>query len=558
MRRGQRVAEAKAGSARDAAELLKVRYALDPADKVLKAYLEDEHRVVGIMGPRNSAKSSASIIKLYRNALGQPAGDDGWIKRRTVVVRRTYAELLHTTIPSWKNWLPSAVFGEIPLSLKPIVRRSLIPPLDWEVIFIALDRAEDVRFLNSMEVSDSWVNEAWEVAREIISGLVLTTNRYPNPMSKEGCYRPQVLWDTNGPPLGHWIGYMSGLEAPHEREVAKYRLPETWAIHIQPPGVLPVRDDAGETIGWVDNPDAENSRHRSPSYYQDAVAGATPDIIQRYLVGRPGGVTSGAPVWPHFRMDVHVSKQPLRITPGFPIIVGMDFGRTPAAVVCQELFGESWRIIAELDGVSTGAKEFAEDYLLPLLGRLVAEVDPDQREEWETVIYGDPAGEHESEALNDATPIRMLRAAVGSVARVVPAWSAHKFPPRRDSMNLLMKRLTGAGGPALLISPACKSLLRSAQGAYCYDTTKRISTGETITEPRPNKRNPATHIANALEYAIVGHDKGALIMTPAAGGQIESRRSLGYFARVESERREARKPFVASRGGSFFQRRKVR
>lgn len=541
---------------RSAVTFPEVKFEHDPRDKVLRAYLDDDRRVVGIIGPRASAKSTYSIIKLYRNALSQPVGEHGWIRRRTAVVRRTYAELEHTTLPSWRNWLPPHVFGEVRMS-KPPVHRIVVAPLDWEIVFLALDKAEDIRFLNSMEMSDAWINEAWEVAQQIITGLVLTTNRFPNPMSPEGCYRPQVLWDSNGPPLGHWIGYMSGLETPPEREAGKYALPASWGIHIQPPGVIAVRDDSGEVVGYEDNPEAENSRHRSPSYYRDAIAGATQDIIQRYLIGRPGGATSGAPVWPHFREDWHVAKGELRLVPGWPIIVGMDFGRTPAAVVCQKPFDVGWKVLEEIDGLVTSAKEFTEGHVLPLIGRMIAQEDPDHRQEWEVIFYVDPAGEHGSEA-TDTTPIKEVRGVVRGIARVVPCLAGQRFTIRRDTMNVLMKQTTGSGGPALLLSIGCKSLIRSAAGGYCYGTSKRMSTGEVVVEPRPDKRNPHGHIANALEYALVGHDRGALIMSPASGGLIESRRSLGYFARVESERREARKPFVAGRGGSFFQRRKAR
>lgn len=535
----------------------KITYEAD--GKVLARYGASTARVPIIVGPRMSGKSVRSIIKLYQNALGQKPSSDGWIYRRTIIARSTYGELEHTTIKSWRQWFKPSIWGDIKLTHPP-VHHIVKYPLNWEVIFIALDKAEHVQKLNSMEASDAWVNEGWQVAREVITGLVLTTDRYPNPRSPEGCHMPQVLVDTNGPPLGHWINYMAGLEsvpaAMGQAERDQYTLPAGWEIFLQPPGLTEVRDEGGALSGYEVNPEAENTKWRSATYYTDALAGATPEFVNRYLMGRPGGAADGDRVWHQFNGGLHEAKQPLLLVPGQPVIVGMDFGRTPAVVVCQKPFDLYWRVLAEIEGMVTSAREFMDDWVLPYLGRLLEQAGGD---DWEVMLYCDPAGEHHSEA-NDTTPVREIRAAAGSRVRIVPAHWAKDFTVRRDTMNALFRQQVD-GRQALMIDPGCKALLRAARGGYCYPRQMRQGGNEIFVADRPDKRNPNTHIANALEYAICGHDRGALVLSPTGGGQMRPvgvSRSPGYFARVAQERRLAASPVIMGSGGGFFSRRRGR
>jgi hypothetical protein len=69
-------------------------------------------------------------------------------------------------------------------------------------------------------------------------------------------------------------------------------------------------------------------------------------------------VVEGSPVWPMFRREVHVSNEVLRPVDGAEVVVGLDFGRSPAAVFAQPINN---RILMqhELIGSNEGAVTFA-------------------------------------------------------------------------------------------------------------------------------------------------------------------------------------------------------
>ena len=75
-------------------------------------------------------------------------------------------------------------------------------------------------------------------------------------------------------------------------------------------------------------------------------------------MNKVGLYVEGKPVYPTFSEQEHVSARQLRATPGANIIVGLDFGRDPAAVFCQCINGR-WTVLSELIGMSESAQLFA-------------------------------------------------------------------------------------------------------------------------------------------------------------------------------------------------------
>ena len=50
---------------------------------------------------------------------------------------------------------------------------------DIDVLFLALDREEDVRKLLSLELTGAWINEAREIPKAIVDTLTGRVGRYP-------------------------------------------------------------------------------------------------------------------------------------------------------------------------------------------------------------------------------------------------------------------------------------------------------------------------------------------------------------------------------------------
>jgi hypothetical protein len=153
------------------------------------------------------------------------------------------------------------------------------------------------------------------------------------------------------------------------------------------------RQAAARLIGYKPNPAAENLKYLPPGFYEEKIAGKTKSWIDANIMNRSAVVTDGNPVYPQFRRDVHVSDRPLDIIPEVRVVVGLDFGRQPAALIGQCLRGD-WFIQREFIGRDVSAVEFA-----PALKAYLAQHYPGH----EFNFWGDPAGAHRGQA-TDKTP----------------------------------------------------------------------------------------------------------------------------------------------------------
>ena len=78
-----------------------------PDGQVLSNYIDDDRHVVIIRGPIGSGTSSASCMKIYRQAIGQRKSTiTGKRRSKWAIVRNTYPELLNTTVKTWLDWFP--------------------------------------------------------------------------------------------------------------------------------------------------------------------------------------------------------------------------------------------------------------------------------------------------------------------------------------------------------------------------------------------------------------------------------------------------------------------
>ena len=73
-----------------------------------------------------------------------------------------------------------------------------------------------------------------------------------------------------------------------------------------------IRSPRGEFIRHEINLDAENLRWLASDYYLDLIEGDTTDWINNRLGNETILVIDGSPVWPMFRRDFHVAREPLR------------------------------------------------------------------------------------------------------------------------------------------------------------------------------------------------------------------------------------------------------
>lgn len=468
---------------------------------VARAFLRSDAFVAGIRGPIGSGKSTAAVMKLIRNAQKQKPLRDGWRRRRTAIIRNTYPELKTTTIKTWHQWIDSSI-GNWRDSGPPthhIVDHNA--KLDWEIMFIALDRPDDVRKLLSLELSDAWINEAKEVPKAILDGLTGRVGRFPPRDGEFGCTDPQILMDTNPPEADHWWYVMAERDLSNARNRDMHaemieieaELRKIGALRQDQPLFQYFAQPGGET------PEAENLEHLPPGYYLKAKAGKDPEWVKVYINGEYGFVLDGKPVYPEYRDGIFACE--FSASRHLPIQIGMDFGLTPAAVFGQRMPNGQWRKHSELVTDNMGIIRFAQ-----LVKSHIAE-----HYAGFTIgtITGDPAGNARND--DERTTFDLLRAN-GVVAR--PA-STNSPLLRIEAVRDPMKRLID-GEPGMLIhAKNCPMLRKGYAGGYHY---KRVQvTGDAKYRDEPDK-NLYSHVCDADQYLMIGGGEGKAIIqreTPA-------------------------------------------
>jgi hypothetical protein len=314
--------------------------------------------VRGLMGPIGSGKSVACCMEVVRRALEQAPGRDGVRRSRWAFIRETYPELKSTTIKTWLDWVPEAQFGPVKWEAPIKHVAKFAKDCELEVLFLALDRPQDVKKLLSLELTGAWINEAREVPKAVVDAATGRVGRFPS-MRDGGCTWSGVLMDTNPPDDDHWWYRLAEDERPAD-----------WEFFHQPSGIGPL---------------AENLRNLPAGYYQRVCAGKDENWVKVYVKGEYGTVEEGKPVYRGAWSDsVHVARDELWPIAKQPVEIGYDFGLTPAAVFAQLTPRGQFRVIDELVATDRGLRQFAENVDVPLV-KTKNQGSP-------LYIVGDPAG----------------------------------------------------------------------------------------------------------------------------------------------------------------------
>lgn len=451
----------------------RVRY---NASSTCAEFHADNHYFRGIRGPVGSGKSSACMWELMIRAHAQEPWE-GVRRTRFIIIRNTYPELKQSTIKTWQYWFPEAI---CPLTFDTPIRGKMIRPLadgttvDMEVIFMAVDSPEDVQKLLSTEYTGAYINEASEIDQAVITTLPQRIGRYPATIRDDegkilfaGPTWAGIIADTNPPSTRHWW-----------YRYAEDETPEGFKFFVQPPGML-----YDEKIdGYIENPEAENVDYLPGGfeYYRKIIAAANGDVntISRVVCNEYGVPLHGKPVFPQFRTRLHVAKDKLRVDKSRPLIIGLDWGLNPAAVLGQQTPLGGVVLLDELTPSDESLEEFLDSYLLPLLSSKYSNMTYH--------VVGDPAGRGRS-GLDKRTPFtvcaeRNLRAA--------PAIT-NSFVPRKEAIDFFLNRTNG-----LLLASHLTMLREGFLGQYAY--SRLIGTRDQH-KPTPDK-NDHSHIMDALQY----------------------------------------------------------
>lgn len=468
-----------------------------PASPVLEAFRTDRSRVSLIMGPLGSGKTYAAIVKLLKIMIEQAPNAKGERPTRFIAVRNTYGDLTSTTIKDFQEVFTHK-FGSLKMGgLEPptfhvSIRLSDGTRVKSEVIFLALDRADSVKRLRGTQVTGFWLNEAKELVKPIVDMADLRHGRYPSRAAGGVKFTWRgIIGDTNAPDEDHWY-----------YTLAEEQKPDRWKFFRQPGGVLRTgRKDANGREIWDINEKAENLANLpdGSDYYASGMQGKSDAWIAINLANEYGFVSDGKPVHPEFIDSVHVAAEPIPYDESLPLLLGIDFGRTPAAAICQRL--PQWDRFVVIDELISN--DMSQAVFGPELRRYINANYPGAKVRG----WSDPAGEAKGQATED-TPRRIL------VSAGVPCQPAPSNSPtlRRAAVANPLGRICGDGLPALMVSPKAKIIRKGLAGGFQFRRLK-VAGDERYTD-EPDK-NMYSHPVEALEYMALGEGEGRAALLPA-------------------------------------------
>lgn len=443
-----------------------------------------------IEGPLGSGKTVGACTRIMRHAMEQVKSPiDGMRKTRFAVVRNTHPDLKRTTIRTWLDCFPEHLHGRFNWG-QALTHKIAFDDIRLEVDFMALDRPEDVRRLRSGEYTGIYFNELQYIIKELVDEAT-SRLRYPK-MEDGGPTWRGVIADMNAPDEDHWTAKMTGRvdmpEGLSPEERVEYEWPPEWGYFLQPPALIEHWDDRHEVVtGYSVNPDADNLSNLPADYYQKQIKGKRKDWIDSRLMVRVVLLVEGSPVWPMFRREVHVAREVLRPIDNCEVVVGLDFGRSPAAIFAQPV-NNRILIQNELIGVNEGAVTFA-----PKVQRFLAKHYPG----CPVRFYGDPKGADKTQT-SDASGFDVFRG-LGMPVMNPPGLINNNISTRVDAVGFALNEMYD-GTPRVRISPVCRTLIVGMAGRYFNE---RDETGEL----KPNK-GKYSHVCDAEQYLFIGLGEG--------------------------------------------------
>jgi hypothetical protein len=412
--------------------------------------------------------------------LQAPSPIDGIRRTRAVVVRNTAPQLADTTLKSWFMWFKEGVAGRWQATPKIFTLR--FGDVECEVLFRALDTADDVSKVLSLEVTFAVLDEFVQIPSEIREGLSGRCGRYP-PKIEGG--------PTN---FGMW-----GASNPGEEDTDWYKL----LIEEKPSNVEYFHQPSGLSL------EAENIENLPPGYYDNLAKGKSDAWVAQFIRAEWGYSVAGQPVVPTFNRELHVAKTTLMPNPHLPLVIGYDPGIVHSALIFtqMDLYGRMLVYDAlPLEGY--GAQRMATDRLIPMLRTT-------KYAGLEVIIAPDPAANSRTQN-DETTVVEGLRRKEFKTWWTVKVGDTNLLTPRLEAVEHFTTRLTEKG-PALLICPVGgKPLIRALQGGWRYKKTKA---GDD--RPEPDK-NVSSHPGDGLTYAAQYHVKNEA-RTGRRGQQVVQR-----------------------------------
>jgi len=472
-----------------------ITYRIGPTASLFHSCTEG---VKGVMGPIGSGKSVMCCWDIWMKSCTQlPDPETRERVSKWMIVRNTFAQLQKTTIQTWLHWFPktrmhnsSPITGEYRFPHPSGDGTTVVIKLE----FRALELEKQITDLLSLEVTGCWFNEAREIDFNLILNAKSRLDRYPPSKPWLGYYPIQdlgVVMDTNPGSEENWWYRKAEVEKP-----------TGWKFFRQPPGVLKIDDGEGRFHYEANRgqcpgiPKAENCENYTSGfdYYTKKIPGAEDDWIKVYLMGEYGQTRSGKPVYANYADALHFHEGDIEPAWGLPLLLGTDFGRTPATIIGQLMPDGQFVIYDEVCGKDMGIIEFCQCFLLPKLA------NDFNLAKMRVYNFADPAGATGNEIDNVSCIQMMNQCGIPTEPCPVPGNSPYL---RQSAVDEALRRRGPGGKPGLVISGRCKMLRAGFLGKYCYRKLSK-GAGDELFAEKVDKGNPYSHPHDGLQYLVYG------------------------------------------------------
>lgn len=472
-----------------------------------------------ILGPVGSGKTHGIIILLWMKCVAQAPGPDGVRRTRWAICRKYLSDLKKTAMKD-----VHAIFGMVDEG--GIAHHNTNDNTTWlrydladgtrveaELIFMPLEDQKDAGRLLSLQLTGAWLSECIEISvNDVVGPLAGRVGRYPNS-TMGGCTWSGILADTNFP-----------MEGDDWWEKFERATPDNWRVFKQPGGMEPnaenlewlkqppdlarlplyhkdehgryLKDGEGHFVIYEENM-ARRRAHGQAAYYGDLMQNQTEAYVNRYVHARYGIDPAGSAVYKdtflpakHITRDEDGDPTTLDPEPGYPLIVGQDFGRNPWSLITQVDSRGRLRVLREVPGVDTGLIRHLRENLKPTLRQHYSNYD--------VILIGDPTGRNRSGQgeLNDFEIIRR------EGLKHLPWQEVSNSVDERIQAVDVMLSAFDINGPLLTIDAVhCPTLVMALSGQYKF--TKRKVSGNTVTPPKPDKNHPYSDVVDCLQYVCL-------------------------------------------------------
>jgi hypothetical protein len=420
------------------------------------------------------------------------------IPTRGVVIRESYRELRDSTRQTFMEWFADITEWKEADQVAVVTLPSKFGKnLKHELYFRSAQRPEDVQKFQSTEFSWAWLEEicpAWQSSGTMGAGLPKAVlDIIAMRLRQKGAHRYGIVCTMNPPTPSHWA-YKEFILPSKEELAAK-----NYSVHWQPP--------------------RENEHNLRPGYYDTLTARLDDDQKRRFVGGEVVAFYDGERVFPEFTEQFNVVDDIIDPIPGIDLVLGFDFGLTPATLVTQITSHGQWRWLRELQSFNSGIDSHME-YLRSVLN----EYYPG----YSFRSWADPAGNAKSQT-DEKTCYDIMRSKGFPVNPGARDWQT-----RKEAIKQRLERQLN-GKPALVVSrTGCPLATEAMLGAYRYPKARDGRIGA-----HPIK-NDFSHLMDAAQY-IASAEFKILESVDARrhGPTLTGRAALPKFNPLASPRRPA-------------------